>query len=87
MARKAIAVRPQVRREARDPQEHKDHTGVGWLTLGIAIAVVYALFALLGHHPMQGEAHTPLWLGVIVGLVMALFGFIGMSKRRHPGHY
>lgn len=68
------------------PKEHKDHTGVGWFTLGIVIAVVYALFALLGHHPTMGEAHSALWLGVIVGVVMMVFGFVGMTKRRHPGH-
>lgn len=68
-------------------RKHRDHTGVGWFVLGLVIAVVYGLFAVIGHHPTPDGTLSALWLGVIVGGVMVIFGLIGMTKRRHPGHY
>lgn len=78
--------RRSIRPSSTTPKQHKDHTGVVWFTLGIVLVVVYSLFALLGQHPTLGDTHTPLWFGVLIGFVMIVFGLIGMTKRRHPGH-
>ncbi|MGP5163725.1 hypothetical protein [Arthrobacter rhombi] len=65
----------------------RDRTGIGWLVLGIVLMAIYGISAVLVQNPFVDQTHTPLWLGVIVGLVMVIFGVIGMTKRRHPGHY
>lgn len=65
--------------------EQKNHTGVGWFILGLVIAAVYLFFIVMGTH-QDADTHTPIWTGVIVGVVMAIFGLVGMTKRRHPGH-
>jgi len=66
-------------------QEHHDHTGVAWLSLGIAMVAVYLFFILMGTH-QDVDTHSPIWFGVLIGGVMIIFGLVGMTKRRHPGH-
>lgn len=71
----------------KEPTKSRDHAGVGWFALGIVITAFYAIAALSVQNPFVDQTHTPLWLGVIVGIVMIIFGVVGMTKRRHPGHY
>ena len=66
--------------------KHRDHTGVGWFTLGLVIVVVFGLGAVFGFNEPTAGTISSLWFGVLVGGIMVVFGFIGMTKRRHPGH-
>ncbi|MGP9660297.1 hypothetical protein [Arthrobacter sp. AOP36-C1-22] len=65
----------------------RDRTGIVWFVLGLVIIAIYGTSAVLVQNPFVDQTHTSLWLGVIIGLVMVVFGLIGMAKRRHPGHY
>lgn len=67
-----------------EPARHKNHTGLGWLILGLALVAISVFFIALGTHQDAGTA-SPVWFLAIIGAVITIFGLIAMTKRRYPG--
>ena len=71
------------RQVTQEPKNHV-HVGVSWLIGGVLTMVVFLAAIATGTH-QDYTTVSPIWFVVLIGAGMAVFGIIGLTKRRHTG--